>query len=80
MVKKLVGYVIGTEREDFLAAVEGGPGRMVCTYVAHPDLALKVPAAEARRLVRAIGKPGVEALPVYDMGSQWGVDWRCPLP
>ncbi|WP_295441698.1 hypothetical protein [uncultured Thiodictyon sp.] len=80
MSRKFVGYVIGTAAEEFLSAVEEGPGWMMCAYAGHPDLALQFPgAAEARRMVQAIDKLGVVALPLYDAGAQWWVDWGRPL-
>ena len=76
MVKRLVGYVIGTAREEFLALVKRRADALLCVYVVELDAALFFrKEAAARRMVREIDKPGVAVCPLYDLGSHWGVGW-----
>jgi hypothetical protein len=73
---KLVGYVVGTWHEDFLAKIETGNGWEVFGYARQPGLALRFERyGEALEVVRRIDKPGVDVCPLYDCGQQWVVLW-----
>jgi hypothetical protein len=85
----LVGYLIGTDREEFLSVRRRiGPGASVCGYAKDIDSArLFRNQQAAQRVVDSIGKPGVAVVSLYDGGSDWWVDWPpewsipgCELP
>jgi hypothetical protein len=73
---RLVGYVIGTYHGDFLSQVRKGDGCDWFAYAFHPDRAIRYRRfVEAQRMVEYIGKPGIEVLPIFDLGKQWRVEW-----
>lgn len=74
---RFVGYLVGTDQEEFLGAYGcPAPGVECFGYVRLIELAqVFATSAEARLVAERIGKPGVEVVPLYDCGKRWVVSW-----
>ena len=73
----LAGYLVGNRQEEFLSVLKViAPGAYLLTWSKVVELA-KVFRHErqARRVVQLIGPPEAAAVPVYDCGSRWVVEW-----
>lgn len=77
--ERFIGYIIGNDREEFLAAVSGDPdwiGRL--SWARLPGLAqVFATRAEAERIVAAWRRPDEDwcICRLWDRGEQWLVDW-----
>jgi hypothetical protein len=70
---KFVGYILGTEHEDFLLRVQLKAGLAAAVYGPLPGLALRFKTAdEALKMAARIDRRSpLEVLRLYDRGSEW---------
>ena len=77
--ERFVGYIIGNDREEFLATVSGDPdyvGRL--SWAQLPGLAQVFPnRAQAKQIVATWRRPDQDwcICGLWDHGGQWSVDW-----